>query len=82
MLRARLRPMDFRERRKNLIGKAYVLAILHLWTAPCFAQAAVGGPKKNQNYIGGLVAPKNPVVPSRRGDVVRTGQTAARPPKH
>jgi len=66
-----------------MIGKACVLAFLSvLWIAPSFAQAAVGGPKKGQNYIGGPVAPKNPVVVPRRGEVSRTEPSLQRPPKH
>jgi hypothetical protein len=76
-----------------MTGKACVLVILSiLWITPSFAQAAVGGPKKSQNYIGGPVTQhhsyiggpvtqKNPVVPPRQGEVVRTGQPTPRPPK-
>jgi len=68
---------------RNMIGKACVLVILSsLWTTPSFAQAAVGGPKKNQNYIGGPIAAKNPIIPPRRGEVVRAQSPAQRPPKH
>lgn len=66
-----------------MIGKACLLVILSsLWITPSFAQAAVGGPKKNQNYVGGPVTQKSPVVAPRRGDVARTGQSTQRPPKH
>jgi hypothetical protein len=77
-----------------MTGKACVLVVLSsLWITPSFAQAAVGGAKKNQNYIGGPVAQKhnyigspvtqkNPVVPPRPREVVRTGQPTPRPPKH
>jgi hypothetical protein len=75
--------VSFSEGLKNMIGKACVLVILgSLGIAPCFAQAAVGGAKKNQNYIGGAVAPKNPVVPRQRGEVVKTGPSTQRLPKH
>ena len=63
-----------------MIGKAYLLVILtSLWITPCLAQAAVGGPKKSQNYIGGPVAPKNAVVPPRPGEAVRTGPSTQNP---
>ena len=63
-----------------MIGKACLLVILtSLWITPCLAQAAVGGPKKSQNYIGGPVAPKNPVVPPRPGEAVRTGPSIQKP---
>lgn len=66
----------------NMIGKACALVILtSLWTTPSFAQAAVGGPKKSQNYVGGPVAAKNPIVPPRRGEVVRTEPPTQRLPK-
>jgi hypothetical protein len=65
-----------------MIGKACVVVIVSsLWIAPSLAQATVGGPKKNQNYVGGSVASKNPVVPPRRGEVVRTEPTIQRSPK-
>jgi hypothetical protein len=63
-----------------MIGKACLLVILtSLSITPCLAQAAVGGPKKSQNYIGGPVAPKNPVVPPRPGEAVRTGPSTQKP---
>ena len=66
-----------------MIGKTCVLVILScLWITPNFAQAIVGGPKKNQNYIGGPIAAKNPIVPPRRGEVVRTESPAQKPAKH
>lgn len=73
----------FSEGVRNMIGKACVLVILgSLWMAPSSAQAVVGGPKKNQYYVGGAVAPKNPVVPLQRGEVVRTGPSTQRIAKH
>jgi len=43
------------------------------------AQAAVSGTKKSQSYIGGPAAQTNPVVPPRRGEVVKMGPSGSKP---
>ena len=65
-----------------MIGKSCVLILLSsLWITPSFAQAVVGGPKKNESYIGGPVASKNPIVPPRKGDAANTEHSTRRPQK-
>lgn len=60
-----------------------------LWFSPAFAQSAIGGPHKQQNYVGGATPQKNPVVPAPRGatplppptqSAPRLPQRAAPPP--
>ena len=66
-----------------MIRKVFFLAIVgNLWISPSFAQAALGGPSKSQNYIGGSKAQKNPVVPPPRGAVLKTEGNTQKPPKH
>jgi len=66
-----------------MIAKGCALLILSsLWMTPSFAQTAIGGPKKAQNYVGGPVTPKNPVVPLRRGEVEKTTTPMQGLPKH
>ena len=53
----------------------WILALSFLWASPAFAQAAVGGPSKQKNYVGGAAAQTNPVVPPRRGQATGSVQT-------
>jgi hypothetical protein len=65
------------------MGKALLFIALTLWITPGVAQTALGGPKKEQNHIGGPITTKSPVVPPRRGEVlVRTAPTTQTPRKH
>jgi hypothetical protein len=65
-----------------MIRTAFALFVVSgLWISSSFAQAAVGGPKKSQNYIGGVTARTNPVVPPQRGEMTNTVPSVPKPPK-
>jgi len=65
-----------------MIRRAWVFFVISsLWISVGFAQGTVGGPKKNQNYLGGPTAQSNPVVPPRRGEIAGTGGATLKKPK-
>ena len=55
-----------------------LVVVVSLSISPSFAQGAVGGPPKGQSYVGGPTAQKNPVVPPRRGETAKTGQSVSK----
>jgi hypothetical protein len=61
-----------------MIRACVIIVVSSLWISISFAQSSVGGPKKNQNYVGGPIAQQNPVVARRRGEAMKTGQSASR----
>jgi len=67
-----------------MITRLCVVLVL-LWLAPSlapsFAQVAVGGPRKNQNYVGGPTAQKNPVVPDLHRQAATSQSKSAAPKK-
>jgi hypothetical protein len=62
-----------------MIRRAWVFLIVSsMCISVSFAQGSVGGPKKNQNYVGGPTAQKNPVVPIPRGNIAVTSKSASK----
>ena len=70
------------EEDETMIGKAGLLLVVStVWLPPVFAQSGVGGPNKQQSYVGGLKAQTNPVVPTGRGGATHPTQSAVKAPK-